>query len=159
MPLIMAKKVEEEDEFKYIVRIAATDIDGNKPVRYALTQIKGVGSSMAKLIAQSAGVDESVKIGNLSDEDIEKIDKTIASINEWVPHWMKNRRKDRETGEDKHLIGADIDLVRREDINLLKKIRSYRGIRHEKGLPVRGQRTRANKRSGLTVGVSRRRGK
>ncbi|RLF63710.1 MAG: 30S ribosomal protein S13 [Thermoplasmata archaeon] len=155
----MAKKVEEEDEFKYIVRIAATDIDGNKPVRYALTQIKGVGSSMAKLIAQSAGVDESVKIGNLSDEDIEKIDKTIASINEWTPHWMKNRRKDRETGEDKHLIGADIDLVRREDINLLKKIRSYRGIRHEKGLPVRGQRTRANKRSGLTVGVSRRRGK
>jgi len=159
MPLIMAKKVEEEDEFKYIVRIAATDIDGNKPVRYALTQIKGVGTSMAKLIVQSAGVNESVKIGNLSDEDIEKIDKTIASINEWVPHWMKNRRKDRETGEDKHLIGADIDLVRREDINLLKKIRSYRGIRHEKGLPVRGQRTRANKRSGLTVGVSRRRGK
>jgi len=48
----MAKK--EEDEFKYIVRIAATDVDGNKPVRYALTQVKGVGNTMAKLIAQSA---------------------------------------------------------------------------------------------------------
>ncbi len=159
MPLIMAKKVEEESEFKYIVRIAATDVDGSKPVRYALTQVKGVGNTMAKLIAQYAGVDEHIKIGNLSDDDIEKINDTIAKINEWAPPWMKNRRKDRDTGEDKHLIGSDIDLVRREDINLLKKIRSYRGIRHEKGLPVRGQRTRANKRSGLTVGVSRRRGK
>ncbi|MCD6299459.1 MAG: 30S ribosomal protein S13 [Thermoplasmata archaeon] len=153
----MAKK--EEDEFKYIVRIAATDVDGNKPVRYALTQVKGVGNTMAKLIAQSAGVDESVKIGNLSDEDIEKINDAMASINEWAPGWMRNRQKDRETGEDKHLVGAEIDLVRREDINLLRKIRSYRGIRHGKGLSVRGQRTRANKRSGLTVGVSRRKNK
>ncbi|NIA09897.1 MAG: 30S ribosomal protein S13 [Nitrospiraceae bacterium] len=150
----MAKK--EEDEFKYIVRIASTDVDGNKPVRYALTQVKGVGNSMAKLIAKYSEVDESVKIGNLSDEDIEKINETLAKVNEWTPEWMKNRRKDRETGEDKHLIGAEIDLVKRDDINLLKKIRSYRGIRHEKGLSVRGQRTRANKRSGLTVGVSRR---
>ncbi|MEA2054483.1 MAG: 30S ribosomal protein S13 [Candidatus Thermoplasmatota archaeon] len=151
----MAKK-KEEDEFKYIVRIATTDIDGNKPVRYALTQIKGISNSMSKLIVQSAGVDESAEIGNLSDKDIEKIDKAIADINEWTPQWMRNRRKDRETGEDKHLIGAEIDLIKREDINLLRKIRAYRGIRHEKGLPVRGQRTRANKRSGLTVGVSRR---
>lgn len=155
----MAKKKEEEDDFKYIVRIAATDVDGNKPVRYALTQVKGVGNSMAKLIVQSAGVDESVKIGNLSDEDIEKLNGAVAGINEWTPHWMKNRQKDRETGKDIHLVGAEIDLVKREDINLLRKIRSYRGIRHEKGLSVRGQRTRANKRSGLTVGVSKRRNK
>ncbi len=159
IPLIMAKKREEdEDEFKYIVRIAASDIDGNKPVRYALTQIKGVGNSMAKLVVQSVGVDEHIKIGNLSDEDIAKIDETLANVNEWTPHWMKNRQKDRETGEDKHLVGAEIDLIKRDDINLLRKIRAYRGIRHEKGLSVRGQRTRANKRSGLTVGVSKRRG-
>ena len=68
-----------------------------------------------------------------------------------------NRRKDCYTGKDLHLIGADIDLTKREDINRLKKIRAYRGIRHELGLPVRGQRTRANGRRGLALGVSRRR--
>ena len=78
IPLIMAKKREEdEDKFKYIVRIAASDIDGNKPVRYALTQIKGVGNSMAKLVVQSAGVNEYIKIGNLSDEDIAKIKSLV----------------------------------------------------------------------------------
>ena len=45
----------------------------------------------------------------------------------------------------------------RDEINILKKIRSYRGIRHERGLPVRGQRTRANSRTGLTLGVSKKR--
>ena len=68
---------------------------------------------------------------------------------------MRNRRKDLYTGKDLHLIGSEIDLIKREDINLLKKIRAYRGIRHEKGLPVRGQRTRSHKRTGLTVGVIR----
>ena len=156
MSLLMADEKEKED-FKYIVRLAATDVNGNKPVRYALTQIKGIGNSLATVIADVAGVDRNIRIGKLSDEEISKLDETIASIQEWAPPWMRNRRRDRETGNDLHLIGAEIDLKRREDINLLKKIRAYRGIRHEKGLPVRGQRTRSNKRSGLTVGVSRKR--
>jgi len=152
----MADEKEKED-FKYIVRLAATDVNGNKPVRYALTQIKGIGNSLATVIADVAGVDRNIRIGKLSDEEISKLDETITSIQEWAPSWMRNRRRDRETGNDLHLIGAEIDLKKREDINLLKKIRAYRGIRHEKGLPVRGQRTRSNKRSGLTVGVSRKR--
>jgi len=147
---------ENKEDFKYIVRLASTDVSGNKPVRYALTQIKGIGNSLAALIADKAGVDRSIRIGKLSDEEISRLDETITSVQEWAPDWMRNRRKDRETGKDLHLIGTEIDLKIREDINLLRKIRAYRGIRHEKGLPVRGQRTRSNKRSGLTVGVSRR---
>ncbi len=151
MPLM----AEENEEFKYIVRIAATDIDGNKPTKYALMQIKGIGYMVANAIVNYTGIDGRERIGKLSDEDIEKLSNAIATLNEWLPPWLRNRRKDLFTGEDKHLIGTDIDLTKREDINLLKKIRAYRGIRHERGLPVRGQRTRSNKRSGLTVGVIR----
>ncbi len=143
----------EEKDFKYIVRIAATDIDGNKPTRYALTTIKGINFMVANAIINYTGIDGRKRIGYLLEEEIEKISKAIENINDWLPPWLKNRRKDLLTGKDRHLIGTDIDLVKREDINLLKKIRCYRGIRHEKGLPVRGQRTRSNKRKGLTVGV------
>lgn len=145
----------ENEEFKYIVRIAATDIDGNKPTKYALMQIKGIGYMVANAIVNHTGINGKGRIGKLSDDDIEKISNAIATLNEWLPPWLRNRRRDLFTGEDKHLIGTEIDLTKREDINLLKKIRAYRGIRHERGLPVRGQRTRSNKRSGLTVGVIR----
>ncbi len=151
----MPPMAEENKEFKYIVRIAATDIDGNKPTRYALTQIKGINFMVANAIINYSGVDGKERIGNLSDEEIEKLSKAIETINDWLPSWLRNRRKDLYTGKDLHLIGTEIDLTLREDINLLKKIRSYRGIRHERGLPVRGQRTRSNKRRGLTVGVVR----
>jgi len=149
----MPPMTEENKEFRYIVRLAATDIDGNKPTRYALTQIKGINFMVANAIINYTGIDGRKRIGYLSEEEIEKLSKAIETINDWLPPWLKNRRKDLLTGEDRHLIGSEIDLVKREDINLLKKIRCYRGIRHERGLPVRGQRTRSNKRKGLTVGV------
>ena len=155
MPLM----TEENKDFKYIVRIAATDIEGNKPTLYALTQIKGINFMVANAVLNYAGIDKKIRIGNLSDEEIEKIGEAIEKINEWLPPWMKNRRRDLFTGNDVHLIGTEIDLIKREDLNLLKKIRCYRGIRHERGLPVRGQRTRSNKRKGLTVGVVRKRGR
>ncbi|KAA0000101.1 MAG: 30S ribosomal protein S13 [Thermoplasmata archaeon] len=148
---------EENKEFKYIVRLAATDIDGNKPTLYGLTYIKGINYMTANAIVTYAGVDGKKRIGNLSDEEIEKLSKAIETMNEWLPPWMRNRRRDLYTGKDLHLIGTEIDLTKREDINLLRKIRAYRGIRHERGLPVRGQRTRSNKRSGLTVGVIKKR--
>ncbi len=155
MPLM----TEENKDFKYIVRISATDIDGNKPTLYALTQIKGINFMTANAVLQYTGVDKKIRIGNLSDDEIEKLSEAIEKINEWLPPWLRNRRKDLFTGKDIHLVGTEIDLTKREDINLLKKIRCYSGIRHERGLPVRGQRTRSNKRKGLTVGVVRRRGR
>ena len=57
------------------------------------------------------------------------------------------------SGNDIHILGPELDMRKQEDINILKKIRCYRGIRHEKGQMVRGQRTKSHGRSGLTVGV------
>ena len=90
-------------------------------------------------------------------QQIEKIQEIIDRVSTNAPRWMLNHRKDIETGEDIHLIGSDIDMKLRDEINILKKIRSYRGIRHERGLAVRGQRTRANNRKGLSLGVSKKR--
>jgi len=147
--------MEAKGDFKYIVRIANTDLDGNKKVIHALTGIKGIGLHMGTVIADAAGIDRNKKIGNLTDKEIEKLQEIISNLSKYVPGWLVNRRKDYATGEDIHVIGADLPMILRNDINRLKKIRSYRGIRHELGLPVRGQRTRSNGRTGLALGVSR----
>jgi small subunit ribosomal protein S13 len=68
---------------------------------------------------------------------------------------MINRRNDYETGEDKHLIESDLEMCLREDLNRMRKTRSYKGRRHELGLPVRGQRTKSTFRKGSSVGVRR----
>jgi small subunit ribosomal protein S13 len=56
-----------------------------------------------------------------------------------------------------HIVGVDLEVRRKDDINLMKMIRSYKGVRHEEGQKVRGQRTRSNGRTGLTLGVMRQR--
>jgi len=150
-------KKKEDDDFNYIVRIANTDIDGNKKVVHGLTSIKGVGMHIATLVIDKAGINKKIKVGNLSDAQIDKIRKTLDEITDIAPSWMLNHRKDYETGEDIHLIGPEIDMRLRDEINIMKKIRCYRGIRHERGLPARGQRTRANNRRGLALGVSKKR--
>ena len=150
-------KKDHGKDFKYIVRIANTDIDGEKNVIYGLTMIKGIGLHMANLITDETKIDRYTKIGDLDDKKIEKIQEAIDNINENAPTWMLNHRKDYETGEDIHLVGSEIDMKLRDEINIMKKIRSYRGIRHERGLPARGQRTRANNRKGLALGVSKKR--
>ncbi len=144
-------------EFKYIVRMANTDIDGNRPLLYALQGIKGIGYRVAEGIVRELKMSPKEKIGNLSDEDIEKIRVIVEEkLEDMLPTWMKNHRKDYITGGDMHLLSTDLDLQNQDDINRLKRIRAYRGIRHERGLAVRGQRTRSNGRRGLAVGVSRR---
>ena len=151
------KKVDRGPDFKYIVRLSNTDVDGEKNVVYGLTSIKGIGLHLATLIADKTGIDRHKKIGNLTDSQIEKLQETIDNVNQNAPSWMLNHRKDYDTGNDIHLIGSDIDMQLRDEINIMKKIRSYRGIRHESGLRVRGQRTRANNRKGLALGVSKKR--
>lgn len=151
------KRADRGPDFKYIVRLASTDVNGEKNLVYGLTSIKGVGVHMATLIADETGIDRYKKIGDLKDDQIEKIQETIDNVIKNAPGWMLNHRKDYDTGDDTHLIGSDIDMRLRDEINIMKKIRSYRGIRHERGLPVRGQRTRANNRKGLALGVSKKR--
>lgn len=150
-------KKDRGPDFKYIVRISNTDIDGEKNVVYGLSSIKGIGVHMATLVADKTGIARNFKIGDLKDDQIEKLQNTIDNIIDIAPGWMLNHRKYYETGEDIHLISSEIDMHLRDEINIMKKIRSYRGIRHERGLPVRGQRTRANNRRGLALGVSKKR--
>ena len=144
---------DKKDDFKYIVRIANTDLDGDKSVVHALTAIKGVGDRVAEVVISKTGLPRKEKIGNLSDEDIEGLEKHILELSERLPGWLLNKQRDVWTGEDLHILGAEMNMRKQEDINILKKIRCYRGIRHEKAQKVRGQRTRAHGRSGLTVGV------
>ncbi len=153
----MAKKKEngEQDEIKHIVRIANTDLEGKKSVQYSLTGIKGINRRIARIISDRSDVDPTATIGYLEDEMIDSLKRTIEEIESILPTWMLNRRKDLLTGDDKHLLATDILLTKREDINTLKKTRSYTGVRHERGHKVRGQRTRSTGRKGLTVGVKR----
>ena len=146
---------EKNEELKHLVRIMNTDLQGAKPVQYALTGLPGIGRRTAILLAKGAGVNPAATLGYLPDEEVAKLDDAIGKFEEIVPSWMLNRQKDLTTGQDKHLLGADIVLTFREDINNLKKVRAYRGLRHERGLKVRGQRTKSTGRRGSTVGVSR----
>ncbi|MDI6702393.1 30S ribosomal protein S13 [Methanothermobacter wolfeii] len=145
-----------EEEFKHMVRIARKDIDGNKTMENALTSVKGVGKALSRAIIMSAGYDLNQRIGYLSDEEIERLEEAIKNPAKYnIPSWMVNRRNDYETGEDKHLIESDLDMCLREDLNRMRKTRSYKGRRHELGLPVRGQRTKSTFRKGSSVGVRR----
>ena len=143
-------------EFKHIVRIAGKDLRGERRVQLALTDIKGVGTMMARAVAYAAEVDPMVKLGSLSKEEIERLEDVVSKPQaHGIPNWMLDRRKDEDSGKDIHIVGSDIDRAVRADIAKERRIRSRRGIRHELGLPVRGQRTRSTGRVGMTVGVKR----
>jgi len=144
--------------FRYIVRVAGVDIDGNLKVAYGLAKIKGVGVTLAYALCRKLGIDPEARIGNLSEAEVKKIEEALANPKVLgLPGWMFNRRKDYETGKNLHLIGSDLIIAVKKDIELLKKIRCWRGIRHQLGLKVRGQRTRTTGRLGVTVGVKRKR--
>jgi small subunit ribosomal protein S13 len=152
-----AKKKEHDENFNYILRIVNTDINGENNIVQGLTQIKGIGRHMATFIADTAGVDRKLKFGNLPEPEIEKLKEVIENIDEYAPAWMLNYQKDVYTGDNMHLISTDVQIRLRDDINMMKMIRSYRGVRHELGLKVRGQRSSSNGRKGLALGVSKRR--
>ena len=148
----------EESQFRYIVRIGGLDISGVEKVAYGLAKIKGVGVNTAYAICRILGIDPESRIGLLTDEEVERIESLLSEPSKFgLPSWMFNRRKDVKTGEDLHLYGPDLIMAVREDIETMKKIKSWRGIRHALGLKVRGQRTRTTGRLGVTVGVKKRR--
>lgn len=145
----------QEEDIRYFVRISNTDLDGTKPVKTALTGIKGVGRHTALVIAQMAGVNPRELMGKLTEADVDKLREVVETYEKKVPAWMVNRPKDIYTGEPRHLFGTEVVTTLDEDINLMRKIRSYKGIRHETGQKVRGQRTKSTGRTGATVGVKR----
>ena len=145
-----------EDDFKHLVRISRKDVDGNKTIEHALTDIKGVGVSLSRSMCLTLGLDLNSKIGCIADEDVLKIEEILENPQKFnIPDWMLNRREDYETGDNIHLIESDLDMTLRDDLNRMKKTRSYKGRRHEVGLPVRGQRTKSTFRHSSTVGVKR----
>ena len=145
-------------EFRHIVRVTDTDIDGTLKVGYALTKIKGVSISLANAILKKAEVNPEIRLGLLSEEQVRKIEDILRNPTKYgIPSWLLNRRKDLETGKDLHLLSSDLVLRTKMDIDLMKKIKCWKGVRHALGLKVRGQRTRTTGRTGQTVGVTRRR--
>ncbi|HLC81730.1 MAG TPA: 30S ribosomal protein S13 [Candidatus Nanoarchaeia archaeon] len=147
-----------DKEYKHIVRIANIDLPGDKVIRFAMQKIKGIGVNLADAICAVSKVNKHARAGELSDQEISSINQSIANLAEHnVPSWMFNRKKDYETGRDLHIITGTLSFMQDNDLKRLKKIKSYRGIRHIKGLTVRGQRTRSNFRrnKGKVVGVKK----
>lgn len=141
----MAEAKQEQKDFRYFVRIASTDLDGNKQIGLALTKIKGINFMFSNMVCFMAKVDKTEKTGYLKDDQVKRLDEVITNPLKFnPPSWMLNRRKNYEDGKDIHIITSDLKFTHENDIKRLKKIRSYRGIRHGLGLPTRGQRTKSN---------------
>ena len=142
-----------EQKIKAIVRVANTDIDGNKSVYMALRKIRGISFMFSNAICNHLDIEKNKKIGAMNEKDIKDIESVIE--NPKFPEWMLNRRKDYDTGEDKHIVSAQIQLIKGFDIKRLQEVRSYRGLRLAHGLTVRGQKTRSHFRKGRSVGVQK----
>lgn len=142
------KKYEEK-----LIRILSKDIEGGLNVYVGLTKIKGISWGLSNAICKLLNLDKKRKIGSLSKEEIDKINDFLKDPK--MPIYLLNRRLDFETGENRHLIGSALELQKEMDIGRLKKIKSYRGLRHSVGLPLRGQRTRShfrrNKRKSVGI--------
>jgi small subunit ribosomal protein S13 len=147
------KKPEEKKYEEKLIRILSKDIDGGLNVYVGLTKIKGISWGLSNAICKSLNLDKKRKIGSLSKEEIDKMNDFLK--NPKMPVYLLNRRADYETGENKHLVGSTLELQKEMDIGRLKKIKSYRGLRHAVGLPLRGQRTRShfrrNKRKSVGI--------
>ena len=132
------------------------DIPGERKMIVGLTQIRGVGYMFANTILSVLKINPNQRIGYLSQEQIKSIEDIVKNPSTSnFPSWFLNRRKDVETGENKHLITSDIAFTVRNDIEREKTSGSWRGIRHMFGLKVRGQRTRCTGRKGGAVGVAK----
>lgn len=150
------KFVREEKKYASIIRILQTDIPGNKKILVGLTYVKGVSWSISSAVCKILKIDPNKKIENLDRQEIEMVEEFLK--NPKLPLFLMNRRRDFETGENKHLITTQLDITKEFDIRRLKKIRSYRGYRHALGQPTRGQRTRShfrNKKKGKSIGVTK----
>lgn len=107
-------------------RIVGTDVPNDKRVVVGLTYIYGIGPSTSKKILKDCGIPESTRARDLTEEELKKLVNTIG---------------------DDYTVEGSLRRVIQTNINRLKDIRCYRGLRHRQGLPVRGQRTRTNART------------
>lgn len=144
------------EEYKHIVRIGGSDIDGQESLIQGLTHIRGVGLRISKAILAHLGMSPNERLGFITDENISAIEAILDDpLAVGFPDWFINRPRDRMSGKMLHLTGSDLDFANKNDIDRLRRIKSWRGTRHSLGLKVRGQHTRTTGRGGVAVGVSR----
>ena len=113
----MANEQELGDDFSYMLRMADTDIDGLRPLRTALTAVRGVGDRTAANICRITGFDPSMKAGHLDTAQQETLREAIENYAQNVPLWMLNRQRDLESGDELHLSGQDLKLTHEDDIS------------------------------------------
>jgi small subunit ribosomal protein S13 len=140
-------KPQEKKEYFTLVRIMQTDIPGNKNLLTGLTYLKGISWSISNAICKILKLDPNKKIIDLTPKETEDILQLLANPVGKFPKFLLNRRNDFETGQDYHVTGTNLDMKKEFDIRRLKKIRSYRGLRHATGQPTRGQRTKSHFRT------------
>ncbi|AKH97947.1 30S ribosomal protein S13 [Halanaeroarchaeum sulfurireducens] len=149
-----SEEQEADEDLRYFVRIGQTDLDGTKTVERALNGMDGIGRRAARMIAEAADVDRTATLGRLDDDVIEDVIEAVENFADYAPDWMANRQNDFYTGDTSHVTGNQVELTRNQDINRMRMVRSYKGIRHERGQKVRGQRTKSTGRTEGTIGVN-----
>ncbi len=143
-------------EFRQILRVSGTNVDGTKRLIYGLTKIRGIGPSYATAVVRASELRPEMRMGDLSEADVQKLEDVMKDPAKYgLPPRLFNRRKGFETGRDSHLIGADLALSVKTDVDFMTDIRTWKGVRHSLGLKVRGQRTRTTGRKGRAVGVAK----
>ncbi|HZE77280.1 MAG TPA: 30S ribosomal protein S13 [Nitrososphaeraceae archaeon] len=156
MPSVSSSSNLSAAEYKHILRIVGKDIQGSKKVIIALSEVKGIGYNFAQVLLQSLNISPSIRVGFLTDRELADIETAIRNPTKYgVPDWYFNRRKDTDTGSNRHLITSDLDFTISNDIEREKSVMSWRGYRHMFGLRVRGQHTRTTGRKGGAVGVKK----
>ncbi len=141
-------------EYRGILRFADANLDGSKRVPYGLVKILGIGTNYARAAVKVANISETALLGNLSDTELQRLEEVLRNPMKFgIPEWIVNRRRDMETGQSGHIIGPELVLRTKTDVEFMKNIRSWKGIRHSLGLKVRGQRTKTSGRTGRSVGV------
>jgi len=141
----MEQKIEnfkKESREERVVRLLSKDIEGKMALYAGLTKVKGISWALSNAICKKLGFDKRKTVGSLTEEELKKITEFMKKPE--LPKYILNRQKDFETGENKHVIGGDLELRKEFDIKRLKKIKSYKGYRHTAKLPLRGQRTKGN---------------
>lgn len=150
------KKAEEPQKKRVqeIIRLAETNLDGGKKVRVAIRDVRGVSFMFSNAVNKAVDFGDK-KLGEISEQQLSHLEDVINNPQKFgIPEWLYNRKKDPSTGKNTHLTVSRLELTKKTDINEMKKLKSYRGVRHIVGLPVRGQRTGSGS-GGKTVGVSR----
>ena len=133
-----------------------TNINGKEKVVFALAAIRGIGPRLAFVICKKANIDTRRRAGELKPEEIDKVVAIMQNPAEFkIPVWMLNRQKDIRDGTNSQVLANGLDSKFRDDLEMLKKMKNHRGLRHSWGLRVRGQHTKTTGRHGRTVGVSK----